>query len=69
VSSKCFQLYYTCSDRLLAMRSPLALSIFFSSYCDVSQALGYFSSAIRTFRARANTWKDAESFQIDTWSM
>jgi hypothetical protein len=29
VSSKCFQLYYTCSDRLFAVVLPLALSIFF----------------------------------------
>jgi len=29
VSSKCFQLYYTCSDRLLTIALPLALSIFF----------------------------------------
>jgi hypothetical protein len=29
VSSECFQLYYTCSDRLLTIALPLALSIFF----------------------------------------
>jgi hypothetical protein len=29
VSSKCFQLYYTCSDRLLAIALPLVLSILF----------------------------------------
>jgi hypothetical protein len=28
VSSKCFQLYYTCSDRLLGNSLPLALSTF-----------------------------------------
>jgi hypothetical protein len=47
VSSKCFQLYYTCSDRLLAVVLPLALSIFFPSYCDVFQALSYFTSTLR----------------------
>jgi hypothetical protein len=51
VSSKCFQLYYTCSDRQLVIALPLALSTFFSSpTCDVSQALivSYFASAVTT---------------------
>jgi hypothetical protein len=39
VSSKCFQLYYTCSDRLLAIALPLALSIFIPSYCFLSSHL------------------------------
>jgi hypothetical protein len=48
VSSKCFKLYYTCSD-CWPSRSPLALSIFSPSYCDVSQALSYFASTIPLF--------------------
>jgi hypothetical protein len=47
VSSKCIQLYYTCSDRLLAIGLHLALSILFPpSFCDVSEARSYFASTI-----------------------
>jgi hypothetical protein len=46
VSSKCFQLYYTCSDRLLAIvLSPCPFHLF-PSYCDVFQALIYFASTM-----------------------
>jgi hypothetical protein len=46
VSSKCFKLYYTCSDRLLAVVLPPCSFHFFPSYCDVSQARSYFASTI-----------------------
>jgi hypothetical protein len=41
-SENCFQLHYTCSDRLFTVLFPLALSIAPSpSYCDVAQARVY----------------------------
>jgi hypothetical protein len=47
VGSKCFQLYYTCSDRLLTIAlPPCPFHLFFPTYCDVSQALSYFASTI-----------------------
>jgi hypothetical protein len=52
VSSKCFQLNYTCSDRLLAMALPPCPFHHFPSYRDVSQALSYFASTIVVTHAR-----------------
>jgi hypothetical protein len=43
---KCFQLHYTCSDRLSVVLLPLALSMFRSPLSDVAEARSYFASTV-----------------------
>jgi hypothetical protein len=47
VSSKCFQLHYTCSDSSPSC-SPVVFPSFFRSYSDVSEARSYFAYTIRS---------------------
>jgi hypothetical protein len=47
VSSKCFQLYYTCTDRLFAIVLPSCSFHFFPSYSDVSEIRSYFASTVQ----------------------
>jgi hypothetical protein len=58
VSSKCFQLYYTCSDRLLAVALPPCSFHLFPSYSDVSQARSYFASTVHAIMIQAGIIQD-----------
>jgi hypothetical protein len=54
VSSKCFQLYYTCSDRLFAiLLPPCPFHLFFLSYCDISESRSCFAPIIQSFDGKA----------------
>jgi hypothetical protein len=77
VSSKCFQLNYTCSDRLRHRAPPLLFPYFFPFCCDVSWGLSYFASTIlndiisqqsRIFCGRRSCVTHTSCFHHDTMS-